>query len=90
MLWPVSQASPLTQTQVVNATIVDNYNYAALICVGNSLNSPINCVGFNNGVGDSVFYVTITKSAENVLWLNYTALMGHGGPLSGTVWACKL
>ena len=90
LLYPTKPHCTPLYSQVVNATIVDNYNYAELTCNGNSFSSPINCVGFNNGMGDSIFYITINKAAEATIWLSYTAIMGHGGPLAGTKWDCIL
>eukprot|EP00039_Didymoeca_costata_P018186 m.332463 g.332463 ORF g.332463 m.332463 type:complete len:296 (+) comp16949_c0_seq1:128-1015(+) len=72
---------------VRNAMIMDNYNMGQLTCIGSSLRREINCVGFNNGAGDQVFYVTIPPGANNV---SYTMLKGMPGPTANKPWPCTL
>ena len=55
------------------------------MCNGNSLKSEINCIGFSNGDGHSVFYLTIPPGSEAA---SYQMLMGRPGPLANTTWPC--
>jgi hypothetical protein len=72
---------------LVNARIMDNYNQGDLICTGSTLSDEINCVGFDNGSGDQVFYVTIPAGGKN---LSYTMLKGPPGPEAGKAWPCTV
>jgi hypothetical protein len=47
---------------VKDALIQDNYHAGQLTCVGASLTSEIKCVGYDNGVGGTIFDVTISPS----------------------------
>ncbi len=62
-------------------------NAGQLICVGNDPQNEINCVGFNNFLGDSVFYVTVAPHFQNS---EYKMLMGQPGPLAGQKWPCTV
>jgi hypothetical protein len=66
---------------------MDNYNQGNLICNGNSLSQELNCVGFDNGTGDQVFYVTVAAGAKN---MSYTMLKGRAGPDAGSTWPCTV
>lgn len=72
---------------VVNASIVDNYNYGQLTCIGNSFDNEINCVGFDNGVGTIIFYVSVPPGGK---YASYRMLMGQPGPLAGRNWTCSV
>eukprot|EP00035_Acanthoeca_spectabilis_P013660 m.255276 g.255276 ORF g.255276 m.255276 type:complete len:143 (-) comp15945_c0_seq1:2838-3266(-) len=73
---------------LVDASIMDNYNGGKLTCMGSKLGQEINCVGFNNGLGDAVFYVTLT--AANPPTASYTMLKGAPGPGAGVQWPCSV
>ena len=62
---------------LVNASLRDNYHAGQLLCNGNDFNSTLNCVGFDNALGDAVFYVTVARSAQ---FASYKMLLGQPGP----------
>jgi hypothetical protein len=72
---------------LVNASLRDNYNDGGLTCVGNDFNSTLNCVGFDNMLGNAVFYVTV---APQLQFAKYKMLMGQPGPEAGKEWPCTI
>jgi len=74
---------------VKDASVIDNYATAQLICVGYSLES-IDCVGYVFGARGNVIELNLTKSNATGVWsAQYTPIVGdlvqqHDGP-----WPCK-
>ena len=62
---------------LVNASLRDNYHAGQLLCNGNDFNSTLSCVGFDNALGDAVFYVTVARNAQ---FASYKMLLGQPGP----------
>ena len=44
-------------------SFMDNYHQSDLTCVGNTLDQPIDCVGFDNGSPDPMIRLTLTPGS---------------------------
>lgn len=86
------------------ARFIDNYHQADLICVGNTLDAAINCVGFDNGSPDPMIRLVLTPPpagdgagagaggcaplADRCPTASYTFVRGSCGPAAAGV-ACE-
>ena len=56
---------------VIDANIVDNYHAAQLLCEGSNLQTEIDCVGYDNGIGSTIMQVTVTPTGSGGMTASY-------------------